>query len=299
MTNNQTLFFCIGAQKSATTWLHLELNKSPDVFLAPPKEINYWNVVRSPFMGEYRLLTRRRLTPRRDNSWKGIVKRTIDGSFFSEWRERELLIQRYNSIFESDPRIHQSYLEYIGIGENNNRLCGDVSPYYALLSSRTYREMSECHPDTKFIYIIRDPVDRLWSGVAQRFRHNFAAGQFKDIDHERLFREALEDYFHLDFQLSNYKRTIQNLRTAVPFDNIVILFFETLIDPNVVDEREKLQKFLNIPSIDLDVSRVAYWGTSDSKISSELRGLARERLQFVYDFVGDAVSADLPARWST
>lgn len=159
--------------------------------------------------------------------------------------------------------------------------------------------MSACHPDTKFIYIIRDPIDRLWSGVAQRFRHKFAAGQFNHVDHERLFREALDDYFHLDFQLSNYQRTIQNLRTAVPSDNIIILFFETLVDPNIADERRKLQKFLNIPSIDLDASRVAFWGTSDSKVSSELRGLARERLQFVYDFVRDAVSADLPARWST
>lgn len=36
-------FLCIGGQRSGTTWLHANLNKHPEIWLPPVKEILYFN----------------------------------------------------------------------------------------------------------------------------------------------------------------------------------------------------------------------------------------------------------------
>ena len=43
LSDEQTLFFCVGAQKSGTTWLHDYLSSHPEVADAPLKEMNFFS----------------------------------------------------------------------------------------------------------------------------------------------------------------------------------------------------------------------------------------------------------------
>ncbi len=55
MTQSQILYG-IGAQKAATTWLYAQLQSHPEVHVALPKELHYWDTIRGPLFPQSRIM---------------------------------------------------------------------------------------------------------------------------------------------------------------------------------------------------------------------------------------------------
>ena len=52
-------------------------------------------------------------------------------------------------------------------GADTVRLCADITPAYALLSEDCFRRMAAMNGgDTRFVMVLRDPIDRLWSNIS-------------------------------------------------------------------------------------------------------------------------------------
>ena len=140
-------FLCIGAQKAGTTWLHTTLSRHPETWLPPVKEVDFWFHSRqrpSPFSYAFY-----------DGRWRRHFARALGGPL---WREpgwyanyffRERTLDWYARLFEP----------------GRGRCTGDVTPSYAKLTPEEIALVKLTMPQAKIIYLMRDPIDRAWSGA--------------------------------------------------------------------------------------------------------------------------------------
>lgn len=147
-------FLVIGAQKAGTTWLDRHLRRHPRIWLPPEKEIHYFDLPRPlPFAAllvapvrAARNWTKARL--RRDYA------KVKAGEQSMSWYVRYYFLPRtdgwYRSLFQPA----------------SGQICGEASPPYAVLAESKIREIHSLMPRLKLIYILRDPIDRMWSDAA-------------------------------------------------------------------------------------------------------------------------------------
>ncbi len=149
-------FVCIGAQKAGTTWLYDNLAVQAGVWMPPEKELHYFNRVcpheeligveargRPPFIERYKpLLGNPSVATLR---W---LRRYHYEAYSTAW---------YYSLFPS---------ELVG-----GCLAGDITPAYSTLDSRGVRYAQEIlKPSCRVLLLIRNPVDRFWSGIKMLYR---------------------------------------------------------------------------------------------------------------------------------
>jgi hypothetical protein len=174
-------------------------------------------------------------------------------------------------------------------------IVADITPNYAALSAATYAEMATLHPDVRFIFIMRDPVDRLWSGVRHRL-HRWANKPGVDPSlAARWFEQALEDERNMDLAYSRYDETIRRLDAAGVGDRVLYLFYEDLTTDAGLD---RINRFLGVSSVpvdkDLRVLETARWPVAPSEAVFDH---ATSVLKPTYDFVRARFGAEVPARW--
>jgi hypothetical protein len=203
----------LGAQKAATTWLATELAQSPQIVLHR-KEYHYWDSVRSPFFA--------------NASWSdGVSRRGV--------------FRRRSRSFKIDPYNHDAYLGRLFEATGPQRCALDITPAYALCGAATFAEIKAIHPDVRFLFVLRDPVDRLWSGIRHAVKHALSTGA-TGIDVERLFLDAVRDPMHPAHRRSSYQMTLANIDRAGL--NTLILFFDDVFS---VATHEKIARFLDLP----------------------------------------------------
>ncbi len=142
---------CIGAQKAGTTWLHNTLGRRSDVWVPPFKELHFFD---NKFIEECR-------------EWAtGHVKRGLKSA-----KERHI---------EKTPEPDSEYLEHLKrLGEKPmlngtwyqsifsrapaTSACLDVTPEYSCIGDEGIQFFKKFLPNSKLIYLIRHPYDRLVS----------------------------------------------------------------------------------------------------------------------------------------
>ncbi len=204
-------FIVIGAQKGGTTWLHVQLNDHPDVWLPPTKEIHYFDRTYPQLPGfvtqfdspvlaywtrAWRTKTLRRVVNRRgDYRWlarfMGMVR--TDG-----W---------YVSLFPS----------------TNGKVTGETTPEYALLPQERVAKVHALLPHTKLIYILRNPIERIWSQAAMHFKTK--AMKLDDISDPELYA-----YLNAEASLAHsmYMRNLATWRQFYSDDQIFVAFNEEI-----------------------------------------------------------------------
>ncbi|HEU0221992.1 MAG TPA: sulfotransferase, partial [Paracoccaceae bacterium] len=163
----------------------------------------------------------------------------------------------------------------------------------ALLSRETFAELAALAPRTRFVFILRDPVDRLWSAIrmmADDGENSDEAFHARALDRSRQFQNRrLTRHAHR----SNYVRTIEELEAAVPPENILYLFYETLFRP---ESLEALARFLGIRPIAADFDSRSNSGRSLPLGRAEAARLYAG-LADIYAFAARRFGPALPERW--
>ena len=109
---------------------------------------------------------------------------------------------------------------------------GEISPAYSLLPVERFRHIRSLFANTKIVFLMRDPVHRVYSVL--RWRQREAANE--------AFFAALGDPAVVD--RTRYDLTISNLRAAFPAEALFLGFYETLFcDASV----RSLCEFLGLP----------------------------------------------------
>lgn len=175
-------FLCIGAPKAATTWLHKRLEQHPDICLPKDKELHFFD---TPYDGM-------------PAGGLGYYK-PHDLSSRIEWRW-------YSYQFK---RAH-------------GRVKGDITPTYARASEANIEKIAETIPEIKIIYILRNPVERAWSG-ASYFMHRWHG---KDMTHS----EDLVDWILSPERIDHgfYTEKIEKWERQLNPNNILYVFYDDI-----------------------------------------------------------------------
>lgn len=143
-------FIVIGAIKGGSTWLYDQTRAHPNCWPTPFKEIHYFNQAR-----------RSNFPLPKMEAWavRGAHGETDPAAraFFNAilmCSGRPLSVDLYAELF----------------APKGDKVAGDVSPGYAGLDSATIETVAKGLPETKFVYLAREPISRAWSHMSMRAR---------------------------------------------------------------------------------------------------------------------------------
>ncbi len=190
---------------------------------------------------------------------------------------------------------NESYVEYLKRHAVGARAFGEITPTYGLLPACGFAEIDSLFPGAQFIFIMRDPVDRLWSQVRYR------AGKAKqpsrgqsDLNGE--FRSAMGRAKAIE--QSSYHRTINRLESAIPRDRILYLFYErmTSLETGPAEVR-RIEAALGLDPADIDpkVFSTSVNASTPAKLDPENEAAARTLFAPEYKFVQERFG--LPVQW--
>lgn len=262
-------FVCIGAVKAGTTWLYRMLAQHPDVWLPPMKEIHYFNRLQdNEVRGEKRAPTR--LDRERFDAALKAVEATLNRKLGA--RDK---IQRIHAIsLIGTSELTDEWYGRIFAMAPKDSICGEVTPNYALLPDELIRHMLSLQPDIRVIFILRDPIDRVWSHLRMREKR-------RGLDVEQHLKDITEKEDMV--VLSDYVPTITRYRRHVGPDRFLTLYFDTIVEQPL----ELLRDTCGF--LDLDHTKTQFAGAESPVHAGEERPLPpvlydklRERLEPVY-----------------
>ena len=200
-------FLCIGAPRTGTTWLYSTLKKHPDVFLPWKKELHFFD---EPIIRE----------------WHG--------------KRQNINICPYGRYFNlENPSDWRWYsLQFRAAGK---RITGDITPGYSRLSDERVKLVSEKLPHVRIIFIMREPVQRAWSGV-----RNFALRRMRKRLDQVLVKEIMDFTMHPRRLMGgDYSEIIPRWEHYFKQERILYLFYDDLVsDP--LSLANKVCEFLSL-----------------------------------------------------
>jgi hypothetical protein len=278
------ILFCVGAAKAGTSWLHRVLSDHPGCALRSIKELHFFDALdrgevdrqvaafgarRDGYLAEMegagpvRLATRARQV-RDCEEWIAVLRSGDEGA----------------------------YLRYLRAGAEG-RMVADMTPAYALLSEERLTRMAGIGRDVRFLYLIRDPVERLWSHV----RMIAAQRAAKDGQAEGRAAHVLSRVFggkESEIAVrSDYAAAIGKLARAVDPRRVMVAVTEEMFTTAGL---AGIMAFLGLSVPEADFSRRIHEGAA-GEMAPDARRTARAWLADQYDFVADWLGRR-PAGWT-
>lgn len=148
-------FVCIGAQKAGTTWLYDNLVKHPQLRLPPVKEVHFFSLI---------CPNEQLLGIEVDQLPRGVaVLRTM-------LAQRNMRDLRWLRRFY-DPHRTVTWYRRLFDEFTDGRVSGDITPAYSTLDDRGVDFVSRVlDPTCRIFVILRNPVERIWSGIKMTYR---------------------------------------------------------------------------------------------------------------------------------
>ncbi|HEX5787880.1 MAG TPA: sulfotransferase [Woeseiaceae bacterium] len=202
-------FMCIGAPRAATTWLHRELSRHPGVYLPKRKEMHFYD------------------EPLADG---------LPDEDELRWRE--------SFYFDVTRPAHLRWY-WRHFREAGERLAGDITPLYSTLSAARVSMIHGQIPDLKVIYILRNPVERAWSGLRKSVWYQ----KGNDYLDSRSADWLLEQVMHPDvLRRGDYPRAIRNWEAVFPADRLLYLFHDD-VESDAAACLAEVCRFLGLPPL--------------------------------------------------
>lgn len=204
------LMFGLGAAKAGTSWLHRWLSGHDQCHLRGVKELHFFDTLEKGRLAD-RVAELRAERARLEA--RGVRRQRL--------RDIDALIGVFETGTEAD------YLAYLRDGAKRAHVVGDITPAYGLLPEGRLRDMAALG-NARFVQILRDPVDRLWSHVRMIAARRAPDGQVApDHAHRILYRTLRGEEGQITLR-SDYMGMLDRLRAAVPARARLVVFFEDL-----------------------------------------------------------------------
>ena len=256
--SGQTFIFCVGATKAGTSWLYDYLNSHPECQLPAVKELHYFDALEHGSGKWHRKQLEERL--------EGVRARlaTVDNP---RPHQKRLLAdgEAWLNAFDGETRDDAAYLQFIRKSSGDAKLIGDFTPAYGMLKEATFRAMAGLTDKVRFVYLMRDPVERIWSNIRMVAGHEGRAAL------EVKIKGVLDGTAVNILERSNYRRTLNRLSAALPRQMFHIEFYERLFTPEAI---ARLCAFLGITPEPAQYDRVVH-----RSVSADLPAAQRAQLQ--------------------
>ncbi|MFY0632374.1 MAG: sulfotransferase [Vannielia sp.] len=265
MSDRATLLFGIGAPKTGTSWLYSFLDAHPQCHMPVAKELHYWDTVEGmnpDWQKDFVVAQITRLRDRIDRIEAGEEEGRLP-----RLRRRLKQMERWLAVLVIGARDPRAYLDLLYDGVGEARLVADITPAYCLLPQKRLQVMAEVVPETRFLFLMRDPVDRYWSQC--RFMAGKRAERGKGGDPESAARQLLDRALRGEnadiAQRGDYAAVLAKLE-GLPRNQVMCGFYENLFKAGSVRSlcdflgidrvKAELKEKINAgPEVDLDEGR--------------------------------------------
>lgn len=284
------LCFVIGAQKAGTNWVHSYLKGHPDASVLLLKETGYWTTVRPP----YRRGDRLRKAVRSQEA-KGPLGRLAARLLRGRYLETLAMASRFA---EGDQEgTHRSYADVLFQDWHGETAVCEADPQNALLGRDSFAEMAALNADVRFVFILRDPLSRLISGLRHSLLNRHGAKGVTSPRLEEALREALEKGADtLAFRRSRYDLTLAELDAAVAPEQVHVFFYETFFSPA---EFARFNRALGLAERPARLDRVSHAGAGrEARAPGPLMAAARDVLAPTYDKLAERFGPKIPYAWA-
>lgn len=284
MQQEPTFLMCVGATKAGTSWLFDRLSAHEDCHLRTIKELHYFDMLyRGNFDRYVEGFTRRA---------QGIESElpALSGGRLRKFQRRLQDVTDWLAVVLKRGEDLAAYRAYLTQGLRGRRLVADVTPGYALLPEDSFRRMATVGADTRFLYLLRDPLARLWSNARMvAFRRR---GADYVADCVQVMDQMLTRIESGETDREDYAGTITRLKAAVSPARLLVMFQDEMLSrPGFA----RLCDWLGIRPADADFDKRVLEG-KPLPLPGELRARALAALRPQYDFVARLFPA-LPESW--
>lgn len=282
-----TFVFGIGAQKAGTTWLAKYLRLHPDVYVPEVKEVHYFDVLWSPdcagFVDRWRRNLDRRLAEQRVRDAMSAVPDLRDARALK-------VAQDLVHIYATPDASHGVYRDFMLQGRVAEACVADITPSYCTLGPKHLQEIHQIFAPAKFLFILRDPVARMWSQIKMHSANR--ALREEPLTPDEVIEVMLQGDDRTIFHRSALADTLRAVRT-LPADCTKVMFYETMFDDTQI---RGLCDFLDIGFVqgryEDQVNRGALTLMTDAQRAT-LRWLNGPTYRALHDMLGD----DVPDAW--
>ena len=241
----------IGAQKAGTSWLYGALSKQRNVNFGLKKEYHIWDAKFNDLM----------------KGFKSDIKNPVDAG--------EILI----SLMQNDDDVYGRYFKSLIKGE----VCitGDITPSYSSLGSNDFFHIKKLLVhygfNVKVIFLLRDPLERIWSALRMGKRNAERNG--KEITEDELIQNLIHSIDAPQHQVrGNYLGTIANVERQFSSSEIHYELYENLFTARAVSALGDFLGF-ELKGLNFDTRINA---SPQVALPQEIQDEAREKLKEQY-----------------
>lgn len=212
--DGKTFLVGVGAAKCGTSWLYRYLKSLPEVTVSPLKEVHFFD---------------QKFTTHDTEPTNPMAIRRVD-DYFEFDVDLAMTLKKHPHFQASIDRLKMIYddNEYFGhfarICTQRTQTLGDITPAYAVLGRNGFEYMQHFFASQdaslKIIFIMRDPVDRLWSQVRHMQQKN------PSLDTARNWPDMIQEPTVIE--RADYQQTIEALDEIFPAQDVLHLFYEDL-----------------------------------------------------------------------
>ena len=270
----KTLFVGVGAQKAGTSWLYSYLNRHPQVSMSRIKELHYFDAKYRPdISGMY------------DKKFRQSYSEFLLRPDWDSGAVRQNLVRAQAILDRLAMGAGEiTYLDYFASRvKPQHSVFGEITPSYSILDEVGMRAIRDAQDDVRVIFLMRDPVDRLWSAL----RHS---GVRTDDPRETISDQIQRPHHRLR---SDYAAAVTTLDKVFPKDRVLHMFYEGLFTDESIGV---ICGFLGIDPEPADFSQRVNVGRA-SAMPDVFVELAEKELVATYRFCRQRFGDAVPGSW--
>jgi hypothetical protein len=211
----------VGATKSGTSWLHRYLAGHPGCHFRSIKELHYFDALERG--------TVNRQIATRSAEVAALTARAASGRAGPQVAARLADRTDWLRVLTAGREDVPGYIDYLLAGRAGRAVVGEVTPAYALVSEDRLHAMATMAPDVRFVYLMRDPVARLWSHVRMIAGRRSGTGVADAARCGRILRRTMAGDEPEIATRGDYKSALDKFARAIDPARLLVLVFEDLV----------------------------------------------------------------------
>ncbi len=211
----EKLFLSVGAMKAGTTWLYDKFKTHPEIHFCYEKELHYFAHrfgVGEPLSLERR---QRRAEKKLENfSKRATVKKLAQvQAWYADYETGEVNQAWFERLMESETHTH--------------RYLADFSNLTCMLSPQDWAVIKQETQHLKVIYILRDPIKRLWSHYKFHLHATNHKNAHNPLENFKLFKRILGNPWFI--RNAFYSPILTTLNSELSKEQFKLCYFEEMI----------------------------------------------------------------------
>ncbi|MFV0473828.1 MAG: sulfotransferase [Pikeienuella sp.] len=207
------LFLCVGAAKTGTTWLYNAIRRNPDIWFTPEKELHHHFSAHGRFdrlTQEIRDQKLARALEWAEGPGREALRRDERVAWYRRFAAGPVSDEWYRGLFAEAPE---------------GAWAADFSPSTSLLPDAGWTALAGFAPEIRIVYILREPLSRLWSHA--KFHASFTGrfDEFRRMDRKEMRRFI--DRYNLT-EDGDYGSHLSRIYAHFPREHVLLIDYERI-----------------------------------------------------------------------